>query len=388
MSRVYARGSRAVKWAAIGGCLLGSSLLAVGAGAGRPDTEQARRDEARLGRWSRLLQQGEAAAVLDSLRTLHTLLAADARWQNLRGSALAAAGRDREAVTAFEAGLRLDPLRPELHRNLAAALVRLGWTGRALSEFEEAVRLSPEDAVARLGWARELVRLRRYGAAMEALAPARARAGEDPRVATLWAEVLEGEGRTEAAVQAWKAVLALAPGADPHRHLGRLLRRTAPALARDHFDSCAVLDSTALDCREAVAALALEQDDPQAAIGALAGAIDRISEEGYQNLILALQRTGRVDALEAALGRRVPTRAEAWALVALARREAERSDAALEALARARELGPVSAEIWNLEGVLRAERGEMEAARRAWMAALELDPAYAPARRNLESSGH
>ncbi|HET9301025.1 MAG TPA: tetratricopeptide repeat protein, partial [Candidatus Polarisedimenticolaceae bacterium] len=64
-----------------------------------------------------------------------------ARYTNL-GSALAAAGRMREAVEAFEQALRLDPSLAAAHENLALTYLHLGDRQAAAMHHAEAARLT------------------------------------------------------------------------------------------------------------------------------------------------------------------------------------------------------------------------------------------------------
>ena len=55
-------------------------------------------------------------------------------------------GRTREALSDFEAGLKLDPEHPRLNRNLAIIVFKMGDLARAKALITKAVELDPKDA--------------------------------------------------------------------------------------------------------------------------------------------------------------------------------------------------------------------------------------------------
>jgi Flp pilus assembly protein TadD len=63
--------------------------------------------------------------------------------------ALNAAGRTADAISQYQAALRLKPDVAELHCNLAYALNSAGRTNDAISECETALRLKPDLVQAR-----------------------------------------------------------------------------------------------------------------------------------------------------------------------------------------------------------------------------------------------
>ncbi len=92
------------------------------------------------------------------------------------GAALAAAGRDGEAVVELKRALALDPNYPEPYLDLAAAESRLGRADEAVAVLEERVRLRP-DAI---GWKNLGVYLLKAGKAAPALDALSRAAAEAP----------------------------------------------------------------------------------------------------------------------------------------------------------------------------------------------------------------
>jgi tetratricopeptide (TPR) repeat protein len=85
--------------------------------------------------------------------TLARTAPSPAHYNNL-GSALASAGRLKEASEAFQAALRLDPAFVEAHENLALTFVHLGDLEAAAAHYGEVVRLRPQAEQARANLAR------------------------------------------------------------------------------------------------------------------------------------------------------------------------------------------------------------------------------------------
>ncbi|MCC7284288.1 MAG: tetratricopeptide repeat protein, partial [Acetobacteraceae bacterium] len=112
------------------------------------------------------------------------------------------------------------PEQPEIFEFLAAACQALGRTGEAIEAARRVVALAPEDA----GAASRLALLLDRGNATQAgdAAAPRARAQALVNRANAWA----GKGKLEAAEQACREAIALAPEmAEAHSNLGSLLRR-------------------------------------------------------------------------------------------------------------------------------------------------------------------
>ena len=166
----------------------------------------------------------------------------------LRGDALAALGREEEAVASYRrAGKEERDIWPRLG---AEALRRQGWTraldhfGRALefseaaiayngrgtallelgqieaalAAFRRAARLEPERATAYANIGRAFLR---YGRAVEAAAAMEKACSLEPetgRLQALWGQALERMGKTEAAAAAYKRAIAREPEVGEYYH--------------------------------------------------------------------------------------------------------------------------------------------------------------------------
>jgi adenylate cyclase len=83
------------------------------------------------------------------------------------------AGRYEEAIRSFERGIRVSPLDPFIHNNLAGiglALIELRRFDEAVAFFKRALRQNSSDGVAFRGLASALTHLGRDAEAREALA--------------------------------------------------------------------------------------------------------------------------------------------------------------------------------------------------------------------------
>lgn len=358
------------------------ALLLLGA-TSEDDLARSRKLEETLGALSSAFTRGEVDSVLSVFEGELVGRQLTARLHNLHGTSLAAVGRHREAVEAFERGIRMAYHRPELHLNLAISLLELGVTGRAMAEFEEALELGPDSVEAHLGYGRSLLRFRRYEKAQEILDRAHFLDPTDARVQRARAELARNWGGPEQERELWSWLEEHQPSAESAKRLGELT--TDSRVAIEYFEHCLERDSDADDCRERAAGLHLQSGNPARAVELLAPRAESLTEAGYQNLLLARQSLGKLAPLEDLVAERPPATARGWAILALARRDAGELASALDAAERAAALGPDDLEVVNLLAVLLAETGETEAARDRWKWILEQNPDHEAARRNLEA---
>jgi adenylate cyclase len=92
---------------------------------------------------------------------------------NIRGWVCQVAGQYEEAIRSFERGIRVSPLDPQLHNNLAgigSALIELRRFDEAVAFFKRALRQNSSDGIAFRGLASALAHLGRDDEAREALA--------------------------------------------------------------------------------------------------------------------------------------------------------------------------------------------------------------------------
>jgi tetratricopeptide (TPR) repeat protein len=184
---------------------------------------------------------------------------------------------------------------------------------------------------------------------------------------------------------AWSQLEELDPSPDSARRLGELSVSEDPAAALGHYLDCLDRDPGALDCREAASGLALRLDRPAQVLELGLPVVEDLSPPAYLNLLLAARNRSPDLRLEEIVALRAPASAEAWGVVALARRDTGRLEGARNAVQRGLEVAETP-ELYNLLGVIRLERGDRRGARSAWERALALDPDYAPARQNLDQT--
>jgi tetratricopeptide (TPR) repeat protein len=344
---------------------------------------RARSDEARLAVIVALVEDGEFAEAESALAQSGPVASEDARWLNLLGLAVAGQGRPREAVTHYEAGLRLAPGLAALHRNLAITLAGLGMRGRAMTEFQQATELDAADTEAWLGLCNLQIRLRRHHDARYSLERLDFLAPEDPRVWRARAELADRDGDADGARGAWDWLERHEPSSASARQLGDLLRAREPELALDHYRNCFTRDTTAVDCREQASRIAIDLGLNRLAVEFSEPALLSLSEAAYLNLLIAANNLANINNIEIWVELREPGGAAGWGVVALARRNDGRQADAAEAVERGLALAE-NADLYNLLGVLRVESGDLDSARRAWLRALEIDPGHGPAQANLD----
>jgi Flp pilus assembly protein TadD len=96
-----------------------------------------------------LLRTGRAEEAASELTVAREKLGPNFLISYFRGLALGRAGKQLEAMSAFEEAVRLDPHSAEAHLSLGKAELALGRVSDAITELEEALRLSPGNPQAR-----------------------------------------------------------------------------------------------------------------------------------------------------------------------------------------------------------------------------------------------
>jgi Flp pilus assembly protein TadD len=379
--RVYSVRSGAVKQAALLAVLLLSSTTNAPAA---EVLDAARRTEEQVAQVTAELAAGEFEEVLSTLSDLPTDTG-DPRLWNARGVALAGLGRDRDAVSAYETGIRIDPSLAEAHLNLAISLERLGVTGRAMAEFEQAAELAPDSYEARLGLGRALLRYSRLKQARQQLELARTLDQDDPRAWEALAELADAQGDARAMREAWEAVESRGPSPRSARRLGELASATDPGRAQSWLETCLDRDPSDAECAGAAGALALQAGDLKAAHRLLTASLELDADQPQvlHNLLLSYQIEGEIASLEQVVERWPPVQASSWGIVTLARRAAGDLRGALQAARRAVEAEPEDLDLVNLLAVVLDENGRTDEAIRRWEWILQRDGSYQKAAENL-----
>ena len=242
---------------------------------------------------------------------VEVLAAALSRWPQdrlfllMRGDALAAMGREQEAITSYR---RADKDEAEIWQRLGAealqrrnwddakshfdraldhadhaiarngrgtALLELGKVKEALDAFRQAARLEPARATAFANIGRAYLR---YGRAVEAIAAlerANALEPETGRLQALLAQALEQVGKIDAAVAAYKKAIALEPEIGEYYHnLGYLYYKQSEQLGAENMYRQALLrNPRQLEAHFNLGSLYLDQGRYQRASAAYAEAL-------------------------------------------------------------------------------------------------------------------
>jgi tetratricopeptide (TPR) repeat protein len=254
---------------------------------------------------------------------------------NIRGDILLKQGRPSEALTAFDAAIKLTPRMPEAHCNRGAALQEMGRLEEALAAEDKALRLRPDYATAHFNRG----------------------------------NVLKAMTRMEDAIAAYSRALKARPGfADAmlNRGLARLALGSAPdALADfDHVLAMRPRDATALVGRAGAyrdlgdfarafaatdAATAIEPDNLEAALIRV-------------NLLdMTEQNANALEVAEAAVVRHGAD-GRAHAARAIALRKLKRFEEALAAADEAVRLAPRGYEGHEARGIVLSELGRLDEA--------------------------
>lgn len=149
-----------------------------------------------------------AGAAADAERLASAARRADprhARAAYTHGRTLKALGRLDEAIAAYRDALALDPASTDALLSLGIALRACGRAAEAVPAYEEALRLDPANPA---GWQNLANALQDLGRGHEATI-ARARVA----ATTVWAQAreLHRSGQTDAAIDAYRRVVAIAP---------------------------------------------------------------------------------------------------------------------------------------------------------------------------------
>ncbi len=183
---------------------------------------------------------------------------------------LAAAAAQSEAAIAAGHGDGYD------HMILALLAQAMGDTARAEDLFRQALMLSPQDPSVLTGRAKFLRESGRYREGLAACDAAIASSAEYP---DSWIErgaILGAGGSSSAAVESYQRALVLNPRAAPaHAGIAAIAARNGDiALARSHGEQALALDPLNAIAASALATLANEAGNPQAAVSLLQPVID------------------------------------------------------------------------------------------------------------------
>ncbi len=132
----------------------------------------------------------------------------------MKAAGAAGAGDLKGAIANYEAAIKLEPDRPEIHASLALALMQCDYTADALAAAEKAVAIAPDDAHANYALGHILRLTEKKDAALAALTKA---VSADPQFLLALYEqgmLLADAERYEEALENFEKYLAEQPG-DP-----------------------------------------------------------------------------------------------------------------------------------------------------------------------------
>jgi Flp pilus assembly protein TadD len=189
----------------------------------------------------------------------------NARAHNHLGHALAAAGRDSEALREYETALHLNPDSPEALNNMGALLARHGDNVPAIAAFERAIALAPALPHARGNLGLALVHA---GRPAEAVAHLEEAVRKAPGDADLWRRLgiaLAMTARPREAIRPLEEALRLQPGdAVTHNALGAVYGGTGQSeRAVTHYRTAARLDPGLFEARANLGRTLLDAGDEE-----------------------------------------------------------------------------------------------------------------------------
>jgi protein O-mannosyl-transferase len=305
------------------------------------------------------------------------------------GVALAAEGREGEALDRYREALRIVPRYPEAHQLLAEALERTGNADEAMRHYRAWLELRPRDAGAQVAVG---LALRRRGE----LAAARARFEEAVRLApssapahTALGLALGDEGRSEDAIRQFEEAIRLDPtSTDPSYDLALALLtagRNDDAITR--FRDVLRLDATHAEAHANLGVALADVGRASEAAEEYRAAISLAPAyaDPHINLASLLQQGGRIDEalaeLQAALAID-PQQADAHSMLGSLLAESGRLDDAIAHYRAALSARPQFAEAANNLGLVLAAQGKIDEAIARFSDAVRIAPRFAPAHYN------
>jgi len=141
------------------------------------------------------------------------------------GTALEQNGQRDQALAHYREALRIDPLSPHAHNNLANFLDDSGQTDEALNEYQAALRLDPKAPLAHCNLATLLVKLGRYDEAQAEYQEAVRLQPDNPHFYYLMGKACLRQGRAADAIVQFRHALELDP--DDYQTLAFLARTLA-----------------------------------------------------------------------------------------------------------------------------------------------------------------
>jgi tetratricopeptide (TPR) repeat protein len=184
------------------------------------------------------------------------------------GVALAAQGKNEEAVAHYKEALRIKPYFADTHSNLGNALVRQGKYQEAIDHFTKALRLRPDFAKAHNGLGVALARQGKYEQAMTHYEEALRIKSDYAEARNNLGITLAQQGKIQEAIIQYLQALQIKPAyADAHYNLGNLLARQGKFQeAITHFIEVTKIKPGDAEVHYNIGAAFTEQGKPREAI--------------------------------------------------------------------------------------------------------------------------
>lgn len=275
---------------------------------------------------------------------------------NLLGAVLQAQGKFRDALTAFERAIQIQPVYAQAHNNRGVALKALGRFQEAVESYAEAARLKPDYAEAYCN----------QGNAFQA------------------------QGQPEKAVAAFDKAIKIKPDyPDALMNRGNAFKDLGlQAEAQKNYKAAIKIRPDFAPAHNNLGALLNDMEQTQAALKAFEKAIRLNPDyaEAYNNRGAALQKSGQLKAALESFDRAVeinPQYAQAFTNRGNVLMKLNRFDAAVESHQKALRIRPDFEEALNNLGNAFQEMGQIGKAVNQFKKAIRLKPDYASAHNNL-----
>jgi tetratricopeptide (TPR) repeat protein len=165
-----------------------------------------------------LNQRGETAEAIATVERAIDLRPASALFHFNLGRLLAGAGRHRDAEAAYRQAVKLDPTLADAHNNLGLLAQRRGDAATAMTAFQAALNANADHGPARVNLARVLIEAGRAEDARPHLDALTAQAKPPAEAWFLAGTIAEDTGDFDAAIDAYRKALAIAPTFDKARN--------------------------------------------------------------------------------------------------------------------------------------------------------------------------
>lgn len=347
-----------------------------------------------------LIDQGQYAQAVDILVPLKGKLKNDPQVYTMLAESYWKLGLYNDAVSNFEAALRLDYSDADAHRDFGQMLMEMGKVGRALTEFELAIRSGDRNALSYYNYGLALYEFGRRDAALAQWQIAFSAEPQNAKYAEALGIGLTGKNDVEALGYFETAAELGANGASFHNNFGLLLLRLKRfSDAENHFAMAVEIDPQNESYRFNLVVSRLRSKRYAAAIPVLEALVTGAPDNATYRVYLgrSYYEAGRHQDVVALLepwlsSDTVPHKSDggpdlggAYDALAMSLRALEQPEKAGVFSASAIEWDPSNPAYLNNYGVILAENGRIEEARAQWEKVLQIEPDNEVAKQNLSA---